>query len=139
MSHDQPSLGSKSMLQKMAKAKFLFYVVALSWLYSLSDGKAPKLGKRIISFACCKQVLRLYVLASRCQPAPPLSPQAGSFLVDTNGISISGISSGGYFAVQFHVAFSKTIMGAGILAGGTSPIDYSVYFWAPEAAGFSTI
>ena len=38
--------------------------------------------------------------------------------MDSNAISISGLSSGGYFAVQFHVAFSKTIVGAGILAGG---------------------
>jgi len=38
--------------------------------------------------------------------------------VDSEKISVSGLSSGGYFAVQFHVAFSKTIMGAGILAGG---------------------
>ena len=31
---------------------------------------------------------------------------------------MSGLSSGGYFAVQFHVAFSKTIMGAGVVSGG---------------------
>jgi len=31
---------------------------------------------------------------------------------------VSGFSSGGYFSVQLHVAFSKEIMGAGILAGG---------------------
>ena len=32
--------------------------------------------------------------------------------------SVSGLSSGGYMAVQFHVAFSGTIRGAGITAGG---------------------
>ena len=32
--------------------------------------------------------------------------------------SISGLSSGGYMAVQFHVAFSETLRGAGITAGG---------------------
>ena len=31
---------------------------------------------------------------------------------------MSGFSSGGYFAVQFHVAFSKSIMGVGAVAGG---------------------
>ena len=31
---------------------------------------------------------------------------------------MSGLSSGAYFAVQFHVSFSKTIMGAGVVAGG---------------------
>ena len=35
-------------------------------------------------------------------------------------ISVSGLSSGGFFAVQFHVAFSNDIMGAGIVAGGQS-------------------
>jgi hypothetical protein len=33
-------------------------------------------------------------------------------------ISVSGISSGGYMAHQFHVAHSQHIMGAGIVAGG---------------------
>ena len=38
--------------------------------------------------------------------------------VDKDQLSVSGFSSGGFFAVQFHVAFSETIMGAGIVAGG---------------------
>jgi poly(3-hydroxybutyrate) depolymerase len=41
-----------------------------------------------------------------------------SYNVDPTQISVSGISSGGYMAQQFHVAFSKDIMGAGIIAGG---------------------
>ena len=41
-----------------------------------------------------------------------------SYLVDKNRISVSGLSSGGYFAVQFHVAFSRTLMGVGVIAGG---------------------
>ena len=39
-------------------------------------------------------------------------------MVDAAGISVSGFSSGGFFAVQFHVAFSKIVMGAGVMAGG---------------------
>lgn len=31
---------------------------------------------------------------------------------------MSGLSSGAFFAVQFHVAFSKSIMGVGVIAGG---------------------
>ena len=38
--------------------------------------------------------------------------------IDPTGISVSGISSGGYMANQFHIAHSQKIMGAGILAGG---------------------
>ena len=33
-------------------------------------------------------------------------------------ITVSGLSSGGFFAHQFHVAFSKLVQGAGIIAGG---------------------
>ncbi|KAJ5068005.1 dipeptidyl peptidase four (iv) family [Anaeramoeba ignava] len=38
--------------------------------------------------------------------------------INTSAVSVSGISSGGYFAVQYHVAHSSEIMGAGIIAGG---------------------
>ena len=33
-------------------------------------------------------------------------------------VSVSGISSGGYMAVQFHVAYSSSVKGAGVVAGG---------------------
>lgn len=33
-------------------------------------------------------------------------------------VSVSGLSSGAYMAVQFEMAFSRTVMGAGIIAGG---------------------
>ena len=39
--------------------------------------------------------------------------------VKADETSVSGVSSGGYMAVQFHVAFSGTIKGAGITAGGS--------------------
>lgn len=38
--------------------------------------------------------------------------------VEKDKISISGFSSGGFFATQMHVAYSETIMGAGIVSGG---------------------
>lgn len=50
---------------------------------------------------------------------PLLCCIAETYLVDSSAISVSGLSSGAYFAVQFHVAFSGTINGAGIVAGGT--------------------
>jgi poly(3-hydroxybutyrate) depolymerase len=34
------------------------------------------------------------------------------------GISVSGVSAGGYMAVQFHVAHSRIVDGAGVLAAG---------------------
>jgi poly(3-hydroxybutyrate) depolymerase len=41
-----------------------------------------------------------------------------SFHVDLAQSSVSGLSSGAYMAGQFHVAFSQTLVGAAIIAGG---------------------
>ena len=38
--------------------------------------------------------------------------------IDSNQISVSGVSSGGYMAVQLHVAYSDIFMGVGAIAGG---------------------
>jgi hypothetical protein len=38
--------------------------------------------------------------------------------IDSEAVSVSGISSGAYFAHHFHVAHSERVMGAGIFAGG---------------------
>jgi poly(3-hydroxybutyrate) depolymerase len=38
--------------------------------------------------------------------------------VDLGKTSVSGLSSGGFMAAQFHVANSETLIGAGIIAGG---------------------
>jgi poly(3-hydroxybutyrate) depolymerase len=51
---------------------------------------------------------------SRSQAAPALQ----RYNVDQSQISVSGLSSGGYMAVQLHVAFSRTFTGAGVLAAG---------------------
>jgi predicted peptidase len=45
---------------------------------------------------------------------PPLT----GYNVDASQTSVSGLSSGGYMAVQFEVAFSSLVRGAGIIAGG---------------------
>jgi poly(3-hydroxybutyrate) depolymerase len=41
-----------------------------------------------------------------------------SFRVDLARTTVSGLSSGAFMALQFHVAFSGTVRGAGIVAGG---------------------
>ncbi|MBD0273302.1 MAG: hypothetical protein ICV73_15415, partial [Acetobacteraceae bacterium] len=38
--------------------------------------------------------------------------------LDRSAVTVSGLSSGGFFAHQFHVAFSSLVNGAGIVAGG---------------------
>jgi poly(3-hydroxybutyrate) depolymerase len=46
----------------------------------------------------------------------PLAP----LCIDEAGVSLSGISSRGFMAHQFHVAHSARVMGAAIFAGGPS-------------------
>ena len=41
-----------------------------------------------------------------------------SLKIDAGKVSVSGISSGGFMAHQFHVAHSGNLMGVGIIAGG---------------------
>lgn len=53
--------------------------------------------------------------------APSLTdaaPALETYNIDINQISVSGLSSGGYMAVQMHVAYSASIMGVGVLAAG---------------------
>ena len=58
----------------------------------------------------------LAALAWPClvEAAPPLA----TFTVDFKETSVSGLSSGAYMAGQFHVAFSASLKGAAIIAGG---------------------
>ena len=58
----------------------------------------------------------LFIAASAtAQSADPLPRLA----IDPAGITVSGLSSGGFMAVQLHVAYSSTFKrGAGIVAGG---------------------
>ena len=71
----------------------------------------------------------LLAIASSANSADLLS--LPSFNIDTNQISVSGFSSGAYMAVQFDVAFSSILRGAGIVAGGP-------YYCAQNSATIAT-
>jgi poly(3-hydroxybutyrate) depolymerase len=61
----------------------------------------------------------LAVIAGACLPAAVRAADPlPSFHVDLAQSSVSGLSSGAYMAGQFHVAFSQTLIGVGIIAGG---------------------
>jgi poly(3-hydroxybutyrate) depolymerase len=62
---------------------------------------------RLVAFA-------LALLAAAARANDPL-PALGA---DPSAVTVSGISSGGFMAVQFHVAHSSVVKGAGVLAGG---------------------
>jgi poly(3-hydroxybutyrate) depolymerase len=55
--------------------------------------------------------LLLFAASAAAQPLPRLAASTGD-------VTVSGISSGGYMAVQFQVAYSSLVRGAGIVAGG---------------------
>lgn len=42
----------------------------------------------------------------------------GAYNIDRDAITVSGVSSGGYMAVQLHVAYSRTFAGVASIAGG---------------------
>lgn len=65
---------------------------------------------RILNTAA--MALALFATAAFAVPLPSLN-------IDKNQHTVSGISSGGYMAVQLHVAYSATFKtGAGVIAGG---------------------
>jgi poly(3-hydroxybutyrate) depolymerase len=47
-----------------------------------------------------------------------VAPLATYQKLDPSGVTVSGISSGAFFAHQFHVAYSSLVKGVGIVAGG---------------------
>jgi poly(3-hydroxybutyrate) depolymerase len=64
-------------------------------------------------------VARLIVVLALLVCGPALAAdKLPPFDADLTGTSVSGISSGGYMAVQVHVAHSATIAGVGVLAAG---------------------
>jgi poly(3-hydroxybutyrate) depolymerase len=63
--------------------------------------------------------LLLFIL-SGCQASDEVTAnnKEFDFNISKDSLTVSGISSGGYMATQFHVAFSSQISGVGIIAGG---------------------
>ena len=70
-----------------------------------------------------KDVLRVVlglascVLGLACARAQTVERLPG-YAANVSAVSVSGVSSGGYMAVQFHVAHSAIVHGAGVLAAG---------------------
>ncbi|AMC33759.1 extracellular catalytic domain type 2 short-chain-length polyhydroxyalkanoate depolymerase [Janthinobacterium sp. B9-8] len=55
-----------------------------------------------------------------------------AYKVDLSQTSVSGLSSGAFMAAQFHTAFSGTLVGAGIVAGGPFYCSGSAYPMPPS-------
>ena len=67
------------------------------------------------SLAATALVLVLSTGHARAAEAPPPLPALGAEL---SGLTVSGISSGAFMAVQFQVAHAQLVSGAGVIAGG---------------------
>jgi poly(3-hydroxybutyrate) depolymerase len=74
-----------------------------------------------VMLMCCA-VLALHAGPASAQLIGPVSAQHAvklpSYGADPSQISVSGLSSGAFMAAQFQVAYSASVMGAGIVAGG---------------------
>jgi hypothetical protein len=53
-------------------------------------------------------------------PAPRISDTElpANLNLEPQAVTVSGLSSGGFFAHQFHIAYSQLVAGAGVVAGG---------------------
>lgn len=68
--------------------------------------------QKVLLFCCS------LLLSSTVKSASHSASRLGHYNVNTKDISVSGLSSGAFFSVQFHVAFSSVITGMGAVAGG---------------------
>ena len=93
-------------------------LVLLQLVYS-SSALVTKLRKHSCPLGLLlSSLLSDHITVTVCDVSSTISTPE-KYNVKADETSVSGVSSGGYMAVQFHVAFSGTIKGAGITAGGS--------------------
>jgi len=68
--------------------------------------------------ALTRSILGLALVATLAAPALAAPPGLAAYGADPRQTSVSGLSSGAFMAVQLQVAYSASIVGAGIIAGG---------------------
>jgi hypothetical protein len=73
---------------------------------------------RFSSWACLRPIFAVGVLFGSVEQMTAQPTPLSAYNVAASQTSVSGLSSGGYMAVQFEIAFSSLIKGAGIIAGG---------------------
>lgn len=81
---------------------------SLHRLHSAARRSPVSTGTRL---ALALHVALAISVAAAAEPLPPLGAKG-------DDVTVSGVSSGGYMAVQFHVAYSATVRGAGVIAAG---------------------
>ena len=90
----------------------------------LTRSEMSEMKKSLPAMSQCKRLLASFGAIGIVTACAAWSAHAAqlaslqSYNVDINKTSVSGLSSGGYMAVQFEVAFSSMLQGAGVIAGG---------------------
>ena len=79
----------------------------------------PRLSSSKAAAICAALACAMFPAASSADHEKiPVEPLAVHTKLDPGNVTVSGISSGAFFAHQFHVAYSGLVTGAGIVAGG---------------------
>jgi len=73
---------------------------------------------RRASVEFCALALALALLAACGKPRSTAVERLPELEIVPGSVTVSGISAGGYMAVQFHVAYSGLVNGAGVIAAG---------------------
>ncbi|MEY8205244.1 MAG: poly(3-hydroxybutyrate) depolymerase [Bermanella sp.] len=111
--------------------------LSIALLFILTSTSALATQKEIqVSNALPDKILTPALASSTYSPPPlhatPIN-ELPSLNAQPNKTSISGLSSGAFMASQFHVAYSKELVGAGIIAGGpwncAASVPYNI--WNP--------
>ena len=79
----------------------------------ISNIKTKRFGKALV---LCSMISALLATGACSQQDSSSLTQALS--IDTSEITVSGLSSGGYMATQFHLSHADIVKGAGIIAAG---------------------
>src|SRR5205814_4993003 len=79
---------------------------------ALADGPGTDRGGEGIP-AAVKGLVALLIVSAQAAAEPLPALHAAR-----EGVTASGVSSGGYMAVQLHVAHSTSVAGVGVIAGG---------------------
>ena len=66
----------------------------------------------------CALLLALALLAACGKPRTTVVERLPELEIAPGSVTVSGISAGGYMAVQFHVAYSGLVNGVGVIAAG---------------------
>jgi len=80
----------------------------------------------LVAARCLRPVLLLWLLLSSAAAA---ATQIAGMNLDAETLTVSGVSSGGYMAQQFHVAHSQQVAGAAIVAAGPYRCAGDDYPW----------